>query len=224
MRVSFIVPALDEADGIAPTLKALQPARRRGHEVIVVDGGSRDGTPRIATPLSDAVLAGPRGRAVQMNAGAERAGGEILAFVHADTLVPSQADRLIGEAVAAGHRWGRFDVRLSGHQPLLRVVERLMSLRSRLTGIATGDQVMFVETALFESVGGFPAQPLMEDVALSRTLRQRERPACLGHPVITSSRRWERDGLLRTIITMWWLRTRYALGAPAERLARAYYR
>jgi rSAM/selenodomain-associated transferase 2 len=224
MTLSFIVPALNEAGELSSTLQALQQARGRGHEVIVVDGGSEDATPEVAAPLADATLGAPRGRALQMNAGAAQARGDTLVFVHADTRLPAEADLLIEAARAASHRWGRFDVRLSGNQPLLRVVERLMNLRSRLTGIATGDQAIFVDATLFRDVGGFPDQPLMEDLALSKTLKRHGRPACLQQRVVTSSRRWEHAGVMRTIVLMWWLRVRYTLGAPAERLARAYHR
>lgn len=224
MRVSFIVPTLDEAGELAPTLQSLQPARRQGHDIILVDGGSTDATLEIAAPLVDRILISEPGRALQMNAGAALAGGEVLAFVHADTHLPEDALVAIQAAILAGRSWGRFDVRLSGRHRLLRVVERLMNLRSRLQGIATGDQVIFVRRDLFESLGGFPSQPLMEDLALSRTLRRHARPACLSQQVVTSSRRWERNGVLRTIMMMWWLRARYALGTPAERLARVYDR
>lgn len=224
MRVSFIVPTLDEAGELAPTLQSLQPARRQGHDIILVDGGSTDATLEIAAPLVDRILISEPGRALQMNAGAALAGGEVLAFVHADTLLPEDALVAIQAAILAGRSWGRFDVRLSGRHRLLRVVERLMNLRSRLQGIATGDQVIFVRRDLFESLGGFPSQPLMEDLALSRALRRHARPACLSQQVVTSSRRWERNGVLRTIMMMWWLRASYALGTPAERLARVYDR
>jgi rSAM/selenodomain-associated transferase 2 len=224
MRISFIVPALDEADALAPTLEALQPARRQGHEIILVDGGSTDATLEIASPLVDRILSSRRGRALQMNTGAAVASGEVLTFVHADTRLPEDAETAIEAALRTARPWGRFDVRLSGEHRLLRVVERLMNLRSCLQGIATGDQAMFVRRDLFEALSGFPAQPLMEDLALSKALRRHARPACLHQTVVTSSRRWEENGVLRTIVLMWWLRARYALGTPAEHLARAYDR
>jgi len=217
-----IVPALDEAQAIGATLAALAPLRARGHEVIVVDGGSADGTPDLARPHADRVLTSPPGRARQMNAGAAAARGEVLLFVHADTRLPADADAAIARALAAGRVWGRFDVRLAGRHALLRVVERAMNLRSRLTGIATGDQALFVRRAPFDAAGGFPEIPLMEDVALSRRLRARARPACLGERVTTSARRWERQGVLRTVVRMWLLRLAYALGVAPARLARWY--
>ena len=167
-RISIIIPALNEAAGIAETLRPLQPLRARGHEVIVVDGGSADETMDIARPLADRVIASEPGRARQQNAGAGAATGDVLLFLHADTLLPLDADGLMMDGLSAsGRGWGRFDVRLSGRQPALRVVERMMNLRSRATGIATGDQAIFVRRDWFRRAGGFPQIPLMEDVALS---------------------------------------------------------
>ncbi|MET0681532.1 MAG: TIGR04283 family arsenosugar biosynthesis glycosyltransferase [Burkholderiales bacterium] len=224
MRLAIIIPALDEAAGIAATLASLQPLRAAGHEVIVVDGGSRDGTPAAAQPLADRVLAAARGRASQMNAGADAATGDVLLFLHADTRLPPGADRAVLDGLAAaGASWGRFDVRIEGRSPLLGPVAWLMNRRSRLTGIATGDQAIFVTRAAFAAVGGFPALPLMEDVELSARLRRRSPPLCLRDRVVTSGRRWESRGVVRTVVLMWWLRLRYFLGASPERLRRIYY-
>ncbi|ROR34900.1 TIGR04283 family arsenosugar biosynthesis glycosyltransferase [Inmirania thermothiophila] len=224
-RLSVVVPALGEAAVIGAALRALAPLRAAGEEVIVVDGGSADGTAEAARGLADRVLVcRPPGRARQMNAGAAVARGTILWFLHADTLPAPGAAEAIRAAVAAGAGWGRFDVRLSGAHPLLRVVERAMNLRSRLTGIATGDQGIFVRRDWFEAAGGFPDIPLMEDIALSRALRRRGRPACLAGPLVTSSRRWEAHGVVRTILLMWRLRLAYFLGADPARLARRYAR
>jgi rSAM/selenodomain-associated transferase 2 len=222
-RISIIIPALNEAEGIAETLAALAPLRTRGHQVIVADGGSTDGTAELARPLADVVVHAPRGRALQQNAGAAAADGDVLLFLHADTRLPADADRLVLDRLAAGGAgWGRFDVRLSGRAPMLRVVERMISLRSRATGIATGDQALFIRREWWERAGGFPPIPLMEDVALSTTLRRRGRPLCLRAAVTTSSRRWEQRGVWRTILLMWRLRMEYALGADPERLAARY--
>jgi rSAM/selenodomain-associated transferase 2 len=222
-KVSIVVPVLDEANAIAATLGALQGARAAGAEVIVVDGGSRDATRDIARPLADAVLQAPRGRASQMNAGAGAATGDILLFLHADTTLPAEALGAIERALATGEReWGRFDVAIAGSHPLLTVVSLLMNARSRFSGIATGDQAIFVRRSTFHAVGGFPPIPLMEDVALSRALKHVSRPAALRERVVTSGRRWERRGILRTVVLMWRLRAAYALGADPHRLARRY--
>lgn len=219
--VSIVVPTLDEAAGLATTLEPLQPLRGRGCEVIVVDGGSRDRTVEIARRLCDVVLSAPRGRGTQLNAGARAARGEVLLFLHADTRLPHGAIDAVRDALR-DREWGRFDVEIDGAHPLLRVVGPLMNLRSRLTGIATGDQAIFVERGLFESAGGFPETPLMEDVALSTALRRSARPACLRQRVVTSGRRWESRGVLRTILLMWWLRLLFFLGRDARSLARRY--
>jgi rSAM/selenodomain-associated transferase 2 len=218
MKVSVIVPVLNEAPGIAAALAALQPLRRRGHEVIVVDGGSSDGTAALAAPLADRVIAAPRGRGAQMNAGAAAASGDALLFLHADTRLPAEADAAV--VVALQQRpWGRFDVRIEGRSPLLAVVALCMNWRSRLTGIATGDQAIFVRRREFP---GFAQIPLMEDIAFSRQMKRVSRPACLRPKAVTSGRRWERHGVWRTIVLMWRLRFAYWLGAPPEELARRY--
>ncbi len=220
-----MLPILNEEAQVAACLGALQPLRGQNCELIVADGGSRDRSVALAEPLADRVVVGPRGRAAQMNAGARQANGDILWFLHADSLPPPDASSLIGAALAGRERgWGRFDVRLSGRRPSLRMVEFSMNLRSRLTGIATGDQGIFVRRDLFERIGGYPPIALMEDIALSRALKRYGRPVCLRQRVLTSSRRWERDGIARTILLMWRLRLAYFLGTDPDRLARSYYR
>ena len=222
--LSIVVPTLNEAPGIVSFLQPLQRLREGGVELILADSGSRDGTVAAATPLVDRVLSSPRGRALQMNAGAALAGGDVLLFLHADARLPGEAEWLILEGLReTGRRWGRFDVRLSGAAPMLRVVEWMMNRRSRLTGIATGDQGLFVERGLFEEAGGFPAIALMEDIALSATLKRHGRPLCLAQRVIASSRRWEEHGIWRTIALMWRLRLAYFLGAEPARLPEIYY-
>lgn len=223
MTLSIIVPCLNEAEGIAGALQALAPLRERGAEVIVVDGGSTDGTAAAAHPHADLVVTAPRGRALQMNAGAARARGTVLVFLHADTRLPDDADVLVREGLAAtGRDWGRFDVAIRGRNPLLRVIAAAMNARSRLTGIATGDQAIFVTRALFERAGGYPAIALMEDVALSSALKRRGAPLCLAARVSTSGRRWEKHGVVRTVLVMWRLRLAYALGADPDELALRY--
>ncbi len=223
MRISVIVPARDEAGEIGATLLALQPLRARGHEVIVVDGGSTDGTVGIARPLADQVISSEPGRARQQNAGAAAATGDVLLFLHADTRLPEDADAVVLGAMArTGRGWGRFDVRLTGRHPVLRVVERMIGERSRLSGIATGDQALFARRDWFARAGGFPEIPLMEDVALSRALLALGRPICLRETVLTSSRRWEERGVFRTIALMWRLRWAYWRGADPAALAERY--
>jgi len=222
LRLSIVMPVLDEAASIGSTLRALQPLRERGHELIVVDGGSRDTTPTLCQGLVDRVLSTPRGRARQMNAGATASQHEVLLFLHADTLLPGNAEVAVDRALRQGAAWGRFDVHIDGRSRAFPLIAALMNARSRYTGIATGDQALFVRRAAFERVGGFPDQPLMEDVELSRRLRGVGAPACLRERVLTSGRRWERHGVWRTIFLMWRLRWRYWRGASPEALARAW--
>jgi rSAM/selenodomain-associated transferase 2 len=224
MKISIVIPVLNEASVIGQTLSALQPLHEAGHEVIVVDGGSEDTSLLLAKPLADRVIQSPRGRSRQMNAGAKMASGELLLFLHADTFLPGRADRLIIEGMHRKRReWGRFDVKLSGDHSLLRVIEFLMNWRSRLFQIATGDQAIFVSRELFETIGGFPEIDLMEDIALSKVLKKYGRPLCLWQRVNTSSRRWEEKGLFRTIFLMWFLRLAFLFKADPKRLARFYY-
>ncbi len=220
--ISIIMPVLDEASGIAGALAALQPWRADGLELIVVDGGSADDTRAQADGHCDALIDAPRGRARQMNAGARAATGDILLFLHADTRLPTDGLSAIRVALTDGAQWGRFDVRIDGRHPMLAIVARMMNARSRLTGIATGDQAMFVTREAFASVGGFPDQPLMEDIALSAALKHLAPPACLRSRVTTAGRRWETHGVWRTIVLMWRLRAAYALGAHPAELARQY--
>jgi rSAM/selenodomain-associated transferase 2 len=220
VKLSVVVPCFNEASGIGACLAALAPLRANGHEVIVVDGGSTDGTPAGARGLCDRLIAAPRGRALQMNAGARAATGDALLFLHADTRLPREAAAEIERALE-NHLWGRFDVAIEGGHPMLKVVARAMNLRSRLTGIATGDQAIFVRRAAFE---GFPEIPLMEDVAFSAAMKRRGRPACLAPRATTSGRRWESRGVFRTVFLMWRLRLLFFLGARPERLARLYAR
>ncbi len=223
-RVSIIVPVLDEAARIEAALSALAGPRRAGHEVIVVDGGSLDDTAARAEPLADRVVTAPRGRASQMNAGAAVASGEVLLFLHADTRLPQGAmDTLTAGLETSGRAWGRFDVRIDGTHPLLGVIAAFMNARSRLTGIATGDQAIFVRRDAFRGLGGFPPIALMEDIAFSAAAKRVSRPLCLRARVVTSGRRWEQHGVVRTMLLMWWLRLRFFLGASPDRLRQIYY-
>lgn len=226
-RLSIIMPVLDEGDAIAGALDALAELRGLGVEVIVVDGGSQDATVQRARLRADHVLSASRGRAAQMNAGAAKAAGDVLLFLHADTRLPREAERLVLDGLArsgqgSGHDWGRFDVTIAGRHPMLRLVAFMMNLRSRITGIATGDQAVFVKRDAFHAAGGFPDIPLMEDVALSKRLKRTSRPLCLRERATTSGRRWETHGVFRTILLMWRLRLAYFLGADPATLARRY--
>lgn len=224
IRWSIIIPVLNEADMIRNALCHLEPLRRQGAEIIVADGGSTDGSPDLVREAALRAVRAPKGRAVQMNAAAKAATGDYLLFLHVDTRLPEDADTVLAKVFAARAVWGRFDVRLSGNHPLLRIVEALMNWRSRLTGIATGDQAIFVRRDAFESIGGFPEISLMEDIALSSRLKRIARPVCLRERVTTSSRRWERNGTVRTILLMWKLRLLYFLGTDPAKLAAVYYR
>ncbi|MDE2117397.1 MAG: TIGR04283 family arsenosugar biosynthesis glycosyltransferase [Betaproteobacteria bacterium] len=225
MRLSIIIPVLNEAERLPGLLQHL--ASLCDCEVIVVDGGSEDDSRQAASRAGARVISSKRGRARQMNAGAAAARGDILLFLHADTTLPSSAERAIEAAVRHGGRaneyaWGRFDVRITGCSLMLRVVAYLMNWRSRLTGIATGDQAIFMTRRAFDSVSGFPDQPLMEDIELSRRLLALSRPICLKDRVATSGRRWEAQGVWRTMWLMWRLRWAYWRGTDAAELARLY--
>lgn len=223
MKLSIIIPILNEAQDLPCLLERLLPLHRQGVEIIIVDGGSNDGSAAIAECAGFTVPRSARGRARQMNAEATAATGNVLLFLHADTGLPDGVQQLVNHALADGrHVWGRFDVHIAGKSFMLRVVATMMNLRSRLTSIATGDQAMFMTRQAFEAVGGFPEQPLMEDIELSKRLRQRSRPVCIARQVTTSGRRWESRGVWRTIFLMWRLRWAYWRGVPASELARAY--
>jgi len=222
-RLSIVVPVLNEAALVGAALQRLTLLRQRGAEVIVTDGGSGDGSAELARPHADRVIVSGRGRAAQMNAGAAVARGEVLLFLHVDSRLPADADRLILDGLAAGARdWGRFDIAIDGRHPLLPVIAWFMNRRSRLTSICTGDQGLFLRRGLFAASGGFPAIALMEDIAFTRTLKRHGPPLCLRQRIATSGRRWERRGALRTMLLMWRLRLAYFLGADPRKLAGLY--
>ena len=227
MSLRIVIPALNEGEGLAARLRALQPLQARGAEVVVVDGGSTDRTWAIARALADRVLLAPRGRAAQMNAGAYGNASlhgtqtTALLFLHADTQLPADADRLIKQALHAAH-WGRFDLRIDNNSWPLRMTAGMMNLRSRLSGIATGDQALFVRRETFEAAGGFAPIALMEDIALSKSLKRFGPPACLRQRVTTSARRWQTHGVWRTMLLMWRLRAAYFWGAAPDVLAQRY--
>jgi rSAM/selenodomain-associated transferase 2 len=222
-KLSIIVPVLDEGETIATMLDGLADLRSLGVEVIVVDGGSRDATVQRARLRADCVIRSARGRALQMNAGAAKASGNVLLFLHADTRLPKDAEHLVLNGLdRSGRAWGRFDARIEGRHPLLPVVAWLMGIRSRITGIATGDQAIFVRREAFRAAGGFPAIPLMEDIALCKRLKRVSRPLCLRECVATSGRRWEKNGIFSTVFLMWRLRLAFFLGADPATLAHRY--
>ena len=221
MKLSIIIPVLNEAGCIEESLEKLQDLRRAGHEVIVVDGGSSDASVALAMPLCDRLIESDRGRARQMNAGAVAAEGNILIFLHADTSFTFDPGTVLKDFMHEDE-WGCFTVCLSGMHPLFRVVEFFINLRSRLTSIVSGDQTLFVNRDLFSRAGGFPDIPLMEDIAISRILKSYRSPVCLRNKVISSSRRWERYGIVTTVLQMWLRRLRYAMGADPVTLAKNY--
>jgi len=222
--VSIILPVLNEAAALPTALSKLQYLRNIGWQLILVDGGSTDTTVSVAQPMADKVVYSARGRALQMNAGADLASGEWLLFLHADTQLP-ETMKLFPPADSAAkfRQWGRFDVRLSGRKWLFRIIERMMSIRSRITGISTGDQAIFVRRDLFEAIGGYDEIPLMEDIDLCKRLKKVSPPYSLPERVVTSSRRWEENGVLATVLKMWWLRISFFFGVAPQVLAEKYY-
>ncbi len=221
--LSIIVPVLNEADSIEAALQRFQFLRQQGCELIVVDGGSVDGSADLARPLADQVLVSPAGRAVQMNRGAEVARAARLWFLHIDSVLPENfLPDLLATLPEGTHAWGYFTVRLSGDTFMLRLIEFGMNKRVRRTSIVTGDHGVFITRTLWDAVGGFPTVSLMEDIAISRKLRALVRPTALAHVLITSSRRWEAGGVVRVMLLMWLLRTLYFLGVSPDYLARFY--
>jgi rSAM/selenodomain-associated transferase 2 len=222
MKFSIIIPTLNEANTIQTGLQALQPLRKHC-EIIVVDGGSSDNTVQLASTLADKVIISPRGRARQMNNGASHAIGDILIFLHVDTVLPENAlVNIQTQLEKPDSHWGRFDIRLDSNHRLIKMVAQMMNWRSRLTGIATGDQVIFVKRSVFFDIGQYPDLDLMEDIALSSTLKKLSRPVCLKDKVTSSARRWLQHGILKTIMLMWLLRLLYFFGADPNHLAILY--
>jgi len=221
MNISVIVPVLDEEKTIAATLQtlvALSP-----HEIIVVDGGSGDRSREICQQFAVKLFTAERGRARQMNYGAARARGDVLLFLHADTRLPLSALDDITVALSDARKVaGRFDVELAGAHWMLKIVGALINCRSRATKIGSGDQALFVRREIFQRLGGYPEIPLMEDIAFCRSVKRLGGIACLRSRVITSARRWERDGVWRTIFKMWSLKVCYLAGVSPMRLKRFY--
>lgn len=221
--IAIIIPVLNEAENVVALIDQLSQLRQSVAEIVIVDGGSTDNTLQMLEDSGMEIVSAPRGRAIQMNAGALYSNADILLFLHADTELPSNAIKAIEKAILTGADWGRFDVSLSGDHPMFRVIALMMNWRSRLTGIATGDQAIFIRRNVFNVVGGFPEQPLMEDIEISKQLKKISWPVCLPEKVITSGRRWRKHGVWKTILLMWRLRYAYWRGVPASTLAE-YYR
>lgn len=220
-QYSIIIPTLNEAKTIHDFLMPLQVLREQC-EIIIADAGSTDETKSISLPLVDQFIIGPKGRATQMNAGTEIASANIFIFLHADTYLPEQALLLIHQGLDKGALWGRFDIQLIGKHTMLKVVSQMMNWRSRLSGIATGDQVIFITRKAFGYVGGFPEIALMEDIEISLRLKKLARPYCIKAKVKSSARRWESFGIWRIIALMWSIRLRYYLGQSPDDLAELY--
>ncbi|GAA0807179.1 TIGR04283 family arsenosugar biosynthesis glycosyltransferase [Psychrobacter piscatorii] len=235
MKISIIIPLLNEVDNLPHLISHIHTLSPAPQQVIVVDGGSTDGSMTAAYNLLKAlpkmtpssidwhIIEFTAGRACQMNAGAKRATGDVLLFLHADTQLPTDAIHQVQRAMAE-HDWGRFDVRLDSSHPLLKVVGMMINKRSRLVSIATGDQAIFIKKFLFERLDGYPDQPLMEDVELCKRLKTISRPACLKSTVTTSARRWQQHGYFRTIFLMWHLRFDYWRGVSPDSLKQRYYK
>jgi len=234
LNLSIIVPLLNEADNLPELMAHIVRLDPVPQQVILVDGGSVDGSVAIAKEMLKStetaqsiidwhIIDSTVGRAQQMNAGAVLATGDVLLFLHADTELPADAIDNVQQAIAQ-YDWGRFDVRLDSREPLLSIVGLMINQRSRLMSIATGDQAIFVKRSVFDDLGGYPDQPLMEDIELCKRLKKIARPACLKSKVITSARRWQQHGTWRTIFLMWQLRFDYWRGVSPDILKQRYYK
>ena len=220
---SIIVPVLNEAQLVQSQLRRLQSLRRQGHEVILVDGGSTDQTVDLAQPLVDRVATSQRGRSSQMNAGAAVARHSLLVFLHLDTQLPSQFDAQVQALDLSDCVWGFSFVQLDAPSFAFTLIAWFMNQRSRLTRVCTGDQVLCVKRASFERLAGFAPIALMEDVEICKRLRKISAPTIFPAPVLASSRKWQKEGVWRTVLLMWRLRLAYFLGADPQRLSEQYY-
>ena len=221
-KLSIVIPTFNETEQIVPCLEKLQTIRKSGNEVIVVDGDSTDDTIVLAEPLCDQIIQSQKSRSIQMNAGAKVSSGQCILFLHADTTLPLNILELFSHIDNIENRWGRFDIKLSGEAGIFRVIEKCINLRSRLSGIATGDQVIFVGKTLFSRINGFPEIALMEDIAISKILKSYSEPFCIKDEVLSSSRRWENNGIIRTILKMWLIRLLYFFRFDTNKLVKLY--
>lgn len=222
--LSIIIPVFNESLTIKSTLINLIPLIKEGHELIIIDGGSDDDTVDICNHYTTNVFVSNKGRAAQMNCGAAKASNDMLVFLHADTILPENSAYLITNSFCTSNKeWGHFKARLNGDKFILRIIEFFMNSRSCITGIVTGDQAIFIRKTLFDRINGFKNIPLMEDIEISKSLKKYSKPICIKSSVITSSRRWETNGYLKTIVLMWKLRLLYFFGVPANKLVKLYY-
>lgn len=218
------MPVLNEASGIDHSLQTLLKTLQARWQVVVCDGGSVDATLERLAAYPVQVVKAQAGRAVQMNAGAGCATGPLLVFLHGDTRLPNHFNQLMEAFLDSDFEWGRFDVTLDNPRWPFRMIAWFMNQRSAITGVCTGDQTLFMRRDFFQRMGGYAELPLMEDVEFSLRARVQARPLRIRVPVVTSSRRWSRHGVVRTILLMWWLRLAYRLGVSPQRLQRWYYR
>lgn len=215
-NVSIIVPLLNEKVVVPSLLQQL--ATLDAEQIIIVDGGSTDNTRELVGAAGYQVFQSAAGRARQMNAGAQQATQSMLLFLHADTILPNNYKSELAKAKV----WGRFDVQFSSSLKVMKMVAFFINLRSRISGVATGDQAIFIDRDAFNAIGGFPDFPIMEDVALCKRLRHMHRPFSSRARVTTSARRWEQHGVASTIVKMWLYRLAYFFGVSPLTLKRGY--
>ncbi len=222
MKLSIIIPVYNEQDIILEKLKALRNICPDDIQLIVSDGGSSDETAALAKSCVDTIVSSTKGRSYQMNAGANVATGDLLLFLHIDSVLPGNYLQCLADITRSNHTWGRFDVSFTNTSFVFSLIAFMMNFRSRITGVATGDQAIFMTRTVFNKVNGFPEIDLMEDIAICKKLRKTGSPLCIKEKVITSSRRWEENGIFKTIVLMWFLRLLYFLRIHPDKLGKIY--